>query len=88
MAEPFVRPDVRLFLDYLNNLPGPRTWEMEPAEARTLMAGMRHFGDLPTGELAFVRDLVMPGPGGELKLRLYDARAAREEEHLAEPDGC
>ena len=51
---------------------------MEPAEARTLMAGMRHVGDLPTGELALIRDLAMPGPGGELKLRLYDARATRE----------
>src|SRR5688572_6032574 len=78
MAEPFVRPDVRLFLDYLNNLPGPRTYELEPAEARTMMAGMRHVGDLPTGELALIRDLVMPGPGGELKLRLFDARATRE----------
>ena len=33
MAEPFVRPDVRLFLDYLNNLPGPRAHEAGPAEA-------------------------------------------------------
>ena len=30
MTEPFVRPDVRLFLDYLNNLPGPRTYQVAP----------------------------------------------------------
>ncbi len=34
MTEPYVRPDVRLFLDYLNALPGPKTYEAAPAEAR------------------------------------------------------
>lgn len=78
MSEPFVRPDVRLFLDYLNNMPGPKTWEMEPAQARAMMAGMRQAADLPAGDLALIRNLVMPGPGGELKLRLYDSRAERD----------
>ena len=27
MTEPYVRPDVRQFLDYLNALPGPKTYE-------------------------------------------------------------
>jgi acetyl esterase len=78
MTEPFVRPDVRQFLDYLNNLPGPKTYEMGPAEARLMMAKSRQVTDLPTGELALIRDLVMAGPGGELALRLYDAREQRE----------
>jgi acetyl esterase len=77
MAEPFVRPDVRLFLDYLNNLPGPKTHEMGPAEARIMMAKSRHVADAPTGELAVIRDLAMPGPAGEIRLRLFDAREAR-----------
>ena len=33
MSEPFVRPDVRLFLDYLNTLPGPRSHLVGPNEA-------------------------------------------------------
>ena len=78
MAEPFVRPDVRMFLDFLNNLPGPKTYEVGPAEARVMMAKSRHVADVPTGELALIRDLSMPGPGGEIGLRLYDARERRE----------
>jgi acetyl esterase len=78
MAEPFVRPDVRMFLDFLNNLPGPKTYEVGPAEARAMMAKSRHVADVPTGELALIRDLSMPGPGGGIGLRLYDARERRE----------
>lgn len=78
MAEPFVRPDVRLFLDYLNNLPGPRTHEAGPAEARLMMVKSRHVADAPVGELAVIRDLSMAGPDVDIGLRLYDAREARE----------
>ena len=78
MADPYVRPDVRLFLDYLNNLPGPRTHEAGPAEARLMMVKSRHVADAPVGELAVIRDLDMPGPAGAIRLRLYDAREARE----------
>ncbi len=77
MAEPYVRPDVRLFLDYLNNLPGPRTHEAGPAEARLMMVKSRHVADAPVGELAVIRDLEMPGPAGPIRLRLYDARETR-----------
>ena len=77
MTEPYVRPDVRQFLAYLNNLPGPKTHELPPAEARQLMKGMRHVADLPTGELAVLRDLSCPGPAGPIPLRLFDARESR-----------
>lgn len=77
LADPYVRPDVRLFLDYLNNLPGPRTWEAGPAEARAMMIASRHVADAPVGELALIRDLACPGPAGEIRLRLYDARETR-----------
>jgi len=33
--------------------------------------------DRPVGEMAEIRDLSMPGPDGEIALRLYDARAER-----------
>ena len=75
--EPFVRPDVRAFLSYLNNLPGPRTHELPATEARAVMLAMRDVTDLPRGELAVVRDLTIPGPAGAIRARLFDARATR-----------
>ena len=77
MPEPFVRPDVRQFLDFLNALPGPKSHEAGPAEARIMMQRSRHVADAPTGELALIRDLSCPGPAGEIPLRLYDAREER-----------
>jgi acetyl esterase len=77
MTEPFVRPDVRRFLDYLNNLPGPRTHQVGAAEARRMMHASRQVADAPVGELAVIRGLVAPGPSGDVPLRLYDARESR-----------
>ncbi|HEX5183551.1 MAG TPA: alpha/beta hydrolase [Allosphingosinicella sp.] len=78
MTEPFVRPDVRLFLDYLNKLPGPQSHEVGPNEARTMMLASRHVADAPVGALAAIRDLSCPGPDGNaIGLRLYDAREGR-----------
>ncbi|HEX8642691.1 MAG TPA: alpha/beta hydrolase [Allosphingosinicella sp.] len=77
MSEPYVRPDVRRFLDFLNALPGPRSHEVGPAEARAMMLRSRHLADAPTGELAAIRDLSCPGPAGAIALRLYDAREER-----------
>ncbi len=78
MSEIFVRPDVRLFLDYFNALPGQKTYEVGPVEARRMMLASRHVADGPCGEVAVIRDLSCPGPDGEIGLRLYDARAERE----------
>lgn len=78
MPDPYVRPDVRAFLDYLNNMPGPRSHEVGPAEARMMMHASRHVADASVGELAVIRDLTAPGPGGDIPLRLYDARESRE----------
>ncbi len=77
MTEPYVRPDVRKFLDYLNALPGPKTHEVPPAEARAMMRAMRHVADTPLGALAVIRNLACPGPRGEIGLRLFDARETR-----------
>jgi len=76
--QPFVRPDVRAFLAYLNNLPGPRTHEMEPAAARQVYAATKDVADLPVGELATIRDLVIPGPAGPIAGRLFDPLTHRE----------
>jgi acetyl esterase len=77
MSEPYVRPDVRQFLDWLNTLPGPKTYEAGPVEARRMMVASRYVVDAPTGELAVIRDLACPGPAGEIRLRLFDAREER-----------
>jgi acetyl esterase len=77
LSEPYVRPDVRNFLDYLNNLPGPRSHEVGPVDARILMQKSRHVADAPAGELAVIRNLAAPGPAGDIPLRLYDAREER-----------
>jgi acetyl esterase len=78
MTDPYVRPDVRRFLDWLNALPGPRSHEAGPVEARNMMLASRHVADAPAGELAVIRDLACPGPAGEIGLRLYDACQQRE----------
>jgi acetyl esterase len=78
LSKPFVRPDVRTFLDYLNNLPGPRSHEVGPNEARMMMLASRHVADAPVGDLAVIRELSCPGPeGNTVPLRLYDARERR-----------
>lgn len=78
MAEPFVREDVRRFLDYLNSVPGPRGHEVGPVEARAMVHRSRHVADAPVGELAVIRDLSCPGPAGDIRLRLYDPRETRD----------
>jgi acetyl esterase len=74
---PFVRPDVRGFLDYLNAMPGPRTHQMTPEAARQVYVAMKDVADPPVGELAVIRDLAIPGPTGDIPARLFDARETR-----------
>ncbi|WP_374942300.1 alpha/beta hydrolase [Sphingomonas sp.] len=75
---PFVRPDVRLFLDYLNALPGPKMHEMDPTAARAMYVATKGVADLPQGELATVNDLTIPGPAGPIPARLFDVAEHRE----------
>jgi acetyl esterase len=77
MAEVFVRPDVAAFLAYLNAAPGPRIEQLTPPEARKMWQAMGPVADLEAGPIALVRDLVMPGPAGDIRLRLFDPRASR-----------
>ena len=78
MSEPFVRPDVRQFLAYLNNLPGPKMHEMEAPAAREVYRAARGPAELPVGELATIADLTIPGPAGPIPARLFDTAATRE----------
>ena len=77
MTTPFVRPDVAAFLNFLNNVPGPKMHEVTPDEARAQMRVMGHVAELPVGDLAIIRDLEIPGPAGAIPARLYDARETR-----------
>ncbi len=78
VAQPYVRPDVRGFLDYLNAMPGPRTHQMTPEAARQVYTAMKDVADLPVGALAVEQDLAIPGPAGDIPARLFDARATRQ----------
>jgi acetyl esterase len=77
VTEPYVRPDVAAFLSYLASVPSPPIDQVEPAVARKLAAAMSGVADPPMGAIAVKRDLVMPGPAGEIPLRLYDPRENR-----------
>ncbi|GAO39684.1 putative hydrolase [Sphingomonas changbaiensis NBRC 104936] len=74
MSQPYVRPDVRMFLEFLNNIPGPKMHEVTAPEARATYAAMKDVADPPAGELAIKRDLKC----GDIPLRLYDARERRQ----------
>ncbi|MBR0551822.1 alpha/beta hydrolase [Stakelama marina] len=78
MTEPFVRPDVRAFLDFLETIPGPKMHEMEAPAARAQYEAMKDVADPPIGDLAVQKNLTIPGPGGDIPARLFDATAERD----------
>ncbi len=77
MTDPYVRPDVAMFLAFLNNAPGPKLHEVSAPEARMVQNAMRDMADAPVGELAVIRDLEIPGPAVTIAARLYDKRDNR-----------
>jgi len=77
ITTPFVRPDVALFLQFLNAVPGPKFWEVSADEARAMTSAMRDVADAPVGELAVIRDIEIPGPSGNIPARVYDSRSDR-----------
>ena len=77
MSDHFVRPDVQAFLDMMKANPRPPMSDQLVAFMRTLPPGSIPSLDVPVGELAVIRDLTMPGQGGDIPLRLFDAKADR-----------
>lgn len=77
MELPFIRPDVRQFLDHLQSLDRPKGHEIGAAAARQMMLASRHAFELPARAIALVRDIETAGPLGHLRLRLYDAKTER-----------
>jgi acetyl esterase len=70
---------LKAFLDSMAAVPGPKMWEIPPGAAREAFAGMMQLvgpKDVPIGK---VQNLTMPGPGGDLALRIYTPVAAKSE---------
>ncbi|MEP3760328.1 MAG: alpha/beta hydrolase [Marinomonas sp.] len=74
---PYVRPDMQAFLDALAAMNGPTLAEMTLEEARQSYVALHGMADRPACELPIIRDLTCPSPGGDIPLRLYDARETR-----------
>ena len=82
MIEHFVRPDVQAYLDAMEANPRPpmndETIAMTRQVPKEVMAQMLGALDQPVGELGEDRRLTMPGPQGEIELRLFDPRKSRD----------
>jgi acetyl esterase len=81
MTEHYVRPDVQAHLDVMKANPRPRMSDEVIAMMRQIppemAAEMFALLELPVGELAEIRNFTMPGPGGDIPLRLFDPRTSR-----------
>ncbi len=76
---PYIRPDMKAFLDMMAQVNGPKMVDMTLEEARLSYVKMHAIADRPARALPVIRDLACPGPAGEIPLRLYDARESRDE---------
>lgn len=78
MTVPFVRPDVRALLDQIAAAAAPPLHELGPVSARQMARAGRDLLDLPTGDIATLRDLEIPaGDGRVIPARLFDPRDRR-----------
>lgn len=76
---PYIRPDMKAFLDMMAQVNGPKMVDMTLEDARDSYVKLHGIADRPARALPVIRDLVCPGPAGDIPLRLYDARESREE---------
>ncbi|GMN01303.1 alpha/beta hydrolase [Erythrobacter sp. MTPC3] len=75
---PYIRPDMKAFLDALAAMDGPKIADMTLEDARASYVALHAMADRPARDLAVIRDLMCPGPAGDIPLRLYDPREDRE----------
>jgi acetyl esterase len=75
---PYIRPDMKAFIDMMAQVNGPKMADMTLEEARDSYVKLHGIADRPARDLAVIRDLTCPGPNGDIPLRLYDARESRE----------
>lgn len=77
MTKPFVRPEVQQLIDMISSMDSPNFAEVGAVTAREMMQQMAGL-NTPTGELAVMRDLSMPGSDGQsIPLRFYDCKTDR-----------
>ncbi|MEL6878839.1 MAG: alpha/beta hydrolase fold domain-containing protein, partial [Pseudomonadota bacterium] len=75
---PYIRPDMKAFLDALAAMDGPAIADMTLEEAREGYVALHAMADKPARNLTIIRDVTCPGPAGDIPLRLYDPRETRE----------
>lgn len=75
---PYIRPDMKAFLDMMAQVNGPKMVDMTLEEARESYVKLHGIADRPARALPVIHDLVCPGPAGDIPLRLYDARESRD----------
>ncbi|HSM95106.1 MAG TPA: alpha/beta hydrolase [Rhizomicrobium sp.] len=72
-------PVLKAFLDQVAAMGGPKTWEMQPGEAREAFAGLMQLAgpkDIPIGK---VTAIAIPAAHGEIAARSYAPVAANSE---------
>lgn len=77
MRDPFIRPDVKAFLDSGAADRMPPLNDQIIAMLRQMAMPAGNPMDADAGEIAVKRDLSFAGPAGAVPVRLYDARADR-----------
>jgi acetyl esterase len=77
-----VHPDSQAVLDLIAQSGQPPIWSFPPEVARAAYAKSRDILQPPTPTVAVQRDLVMPGPGGPMALRLYRGVGTTLDERL------
>lgn len=78
MTNAFIREDTKIVLDILAASDQPAMDEVEPAIAREMYLAMRPLLDAEPTPLARIEDFKVPGPAGDVPVRLYDPRATRD----------
>jgi acetyl esterase len=69
-------PQVKAFLDRAAAIPRPKAWDVPPAITRQSFAAMMQITGPKDVAVGKVENLVIPGPGGEIRARSYVPVAA------------
>jgi acetyl esterase len=72
---PYVRDDVQAVLTMMAAAEGPQMHQVDPTTARTMMQAMTGMLERPAPALARKEDMTVPGPGGPVPIRIYQAKA-------------
>ena len=75
--EPYVREDVRAFLDLLEQIGGKSVEEVGAVEGRKAMRTLSDMAEAAPRKLGRIEDLTCPGPAGDIPIRLYDTQTDR-----------